>query len=139
MPLSCRDIRTGRDHDGLRLQRLRLAVIALHFDLAGGHDAAGAGEGIDLVLLEQKIDALHVAVDGLVLERQHRLQVELRLADPDAHVGEAVAGFLEQLRKAWSRAFEGMQPTLRQVPPCVARFSTTATFMPSCAARMAQT
>ncbi len=28
---------------------------------------------------------------------------------------------------------------LRQVPPSVARFSTQATFMPSCAARMAQT
>jgi hypothetical protein len=38
-----------------------------------------------------------------------------------------------------SSALEGMQPTLRQVPPSVARFSTQATFMPSCAARMAQT
>ena len=37
------------------------------------------------------------------------------------------------------RALEGMQPTLRQVPPSVARFSTTATFMPSCAARIAAT
>ena len=26
---------------------------------------------------------------------------------------------------AWSSAFEGMQPILRQVPPCVLRFSTT--------------
>ncbi len=32
-----------------------------------------------------------------------------------------------------------MQPTLRQVPPSVGRFSTTATFMPSCAALMAAT
>ena len=38
-----------------------------------------------------------------------------------------------------SSALEGMQPMLRQVPPSVARFSTQATFMPSCAARMAQT
>ncbi len=38
-----------------------------------------------------------------------------------------------------SSALEGMQPMLRQVPPRVARFSTQATFMPSCAARMAQT
>ncbi len=38
-----------------------------------------------------------------------------------------------------SSAFEGMQPMLRQVPPRVARFSTTATFMPSCAARIAHT
>ena len=41
--------------------------------------------------------------------------------------------------EACSSAFDGMQPTLRQVPPWVARFSTTATFMPSCAARIAQT
>ena len=34
---------------------------------------------------------------------------------------------------------DGMQPTFRQVPPSVAFFSTTATFMPSCAARTAQT
>ena len=40
---------------------------------------------------------------------------------------------------ACSSAFEGMQPTLRQVPPCVARFSTTATFMPSWLARIAHT
>jgi hypothetical protein len=32
-----------------------------------------------------------------------------------------------------------MQPTLRQVPPWVARFSTTATFIPSWLARIAQT
>jgi len=38
-----------------------------------------------------------------------------------------------------SSDFDGMQPTLRQVPPSVASFSTTATFMPSCAARTAQT
>ena len=38
-----------------------------------------------------------------------------------------------------SSAFDGMQPTFRQVPPSVARFSTQATFMPSWAARIAQT
>src|SRR5689334_5003741 len=32
-----------------------------------------------------------------------------------------------------------MQPTLRQVPPYVDRFSITATLSPSCAARMAHT
>ena len=41
--------------------------------------------------------------------------------------------------EAWSSAFDGMQPTLRQVPPWVARFSTTAVCRPSCAARIAQT
>src|SRR5262249_37882560 len=41
--------------------------------------------------------------------------------------------------EGWSSALEGMRPTLRQVPPYVARFSTTAVFKPSWAARMAQT
>ena len=39
----------------------------------------------------------------------------------------------------WSSALLGMQPTLRQVPPRVGRFSTSATLRPSCAARNAQT
>ena len=68
-------------------------------------DAAGAVERIDLVLLEQKLDALDVAVDALVLERHHRLEIELGLADADAHLGEAVSGLLEQ--------FGGVQQRLR--------------------------
>ncbi len=38
-----------------------------------------------------------------------------------------------------SSALEGMQPTFRQVPPSVARFSTQAVRSPSWAARMAHT
>ena len=38
-----------------------------------------------------------------------------------------------------SSALDGMQPTLRQVPPSVLRCSTQAVFRPSCAARMAAT
>ena len=40
---------------------------------------------------------------------------------------------------AWSIAFDGMQPTLRQVPPSVSRPSAHAVFRPSCAARIAAT
>ena len=43
---------------------------------------------------------------------------------------------------AWlelSSALEGMQPTLRHVPPSEPRPSTHATFMPSCAALIAAT
>src|SRR6187551_2318892 len=36
-------------------------------------------------------------------------------------------------------AFVGMQPQIRQVPPSAFCFSTTATFLPSCAARIAPT
>ena len=38
-----------------------------------------------------------------------------------------------------SSALVGMQPQIRQVPPSAFCFSTTATFFPSCAARMAAT
>jgi len=38
-----------------------------------------------------------------------------------------------------SSAFVGMQPTSRHVPPSAFCFSTTATFRPSCAARIAAT
>ena len=41
--------------------------------------------------------------------------------------------------EVWSSALEGMQPTLRQVPPRVGVRSTQATFSPSWAARMAAT
>jgi hypothetical protein len=37
----------------------------------------------------------------------------------------------------WRSALLGMQPTFRQVPPSVARLSTSATLRPSCAARNA--
>jgi hypothetical protein len=36
-------------------------------------------------------------------------------------------------------AFDGMHPILRQVPPAVARLSTQAALIPSCAARIAET
>ncbi len=44
-----------------------------------------------------------------------------------------------KISEAWSKALDGMQPTLTQVPPCVGRFSTTAVRRPSSAALMAQT
>ena len=41
------------------------------------------------------------------------------------------------ISEACSSAFDGMQPTFRQVPPSVAPFSTHATLRPSWPARMA--
>ncbi len=43
------------------------------------------------------------------------------------------------ISEACSSALDGMQPMLRQVPPKVAFFSTTAVLSPSCAARIAHT
>ena len=54
---------------------------------------------LDLVLLEQIIDALDVAVDALLLVFEHRREIDARLADLDAHVAELVPGFLVKLRR----------------------------------------
>src|SRR6185312_15424077 len=77
-----------------------------HLDLARRRDAAGADDGIDLVLLEQEFDALDVAVDRLLLEGQHLLQIEFRRGNADAHFRESMSRLVEQ--------FGGMQQRLRR-------------------------
>ena len=49
-------------------------------------------EVVDLVLPQEELDAVDIALHALILERQHGGEIELRL-DLDAHGGEAVAGF----------------------------------------------
>ena len=44
--------------------------------LPGAAMRARAVESIDLVFLQQEVDALHVAVDTLILERHHGLEIE---------------------------------------------------------------
>ena len=68
------DIRAGGDDDILGLERLRLAVVVFHLDLAGRDDARGAVKRLDLVLLEQELDALDVALDVLLLVFEQRRQ-----------------------------------------------------------------
>jgi hypothetical protein len=91
-----RDVRAGRDHDRLRFEDLLVAVLALDHDLAGRADGALAGEGVDLVLLEQEGDAVDVGGDGLVLVLHHAREVELRL-DHDAEMLHPVRGLGEHL------------------------------------------
>ncbi len=73
-----RDIGAGGNDDGFRFQHLRLVIGAFDFDFPGGGDAPGAVKGVDLVLLQQEIDALHVAFDTLILEGHHGLEIEFR-------------------------------------------------------------
>jgi len=60
-------------------------------------DAAGAAERFDLVLLEQKIDALDVTFDVLLLVFEQHRQIDARLGDLDPHFRKAVAGLLIEL------------------------------------------
>ena len=76
---------------------------ALTSTLPGAAMRPGAVHRVDLVLLEQEIDALDVAVDALVLELHQRGEIELRRADADAHLGKAMSGLLEHLRGVQQR------------------------------------
>ena len=86
-------VRAGGDDDALGLQPLLVAVVERHAHPAGAEDGGGAVHGVDLVLLEQVGDAVDVAFDALVLERQHLRQIELR-GRLYPHGGEAVPRLL---------------------------------------------
>ena len=77
--------------------------------LPGADDAADPDMRLDLVLAEQERHALDVAVDTLVLELEHGGKIERGRPDPDAHLGEGVAGLVEQLG--------GVQHRLRRNAP----------------------
>ena len=66
-------------------------------------DPAGADDVVDLVFLEQELDALGQALHDLVLVGQHRRQVELDAADLDPVLAEAVADLLEQMEECEQR------------------------------------
>jgi len=92
------DVRARGDDNVLRLERLHGAVLGRHLHLAGRGDAARAVEGVDLVLLQQELDALGVAIDALLLEGVHPREVERRRRHADAHVGEGMRRLLETMR-----------------------------------------
>ena len=94
-----RHVRASGNDDVLGFERLRLAVVGLHLDLARRRDAACAVKRLDLVLLEQIFDAFDVTLDALLLVLEHRREIDARLADLDAHVAELVAGLLVKLRR----------------------------------------
>ncbi len=101
--LQPRDIGAGGDDDVFGLDRLGLAVMARHLDLAGTKDLALAADDVDLVLLHQELDALDVAVDALLLEIHHRGQVEFRRGNTDAHFRETMSRLLEHLGRMQQR------------------------------------
>ena len=86
-----RDVGAGGDDDRLRLKRVLVSVLALDHDLTRRGDAALALDPIDLVLLEQKGDAVDVGGDGVVLVLHHRHQIELGRGHNDAERAEVVS------------------------------------------------
>src|SRR3974377_2172890 len=87
-------------------------------DPAGRGDARGAMKRVDLVLLQQEVDALHVTIDALVLERHHGLKIELRRTDADTHLGKRMPRLLEQFggmqqRFGWDAADVQARPAER--------------------------
>ena len=66
------DIGAGGDDNVFGFERLSLAIGAGHFDFTRAGYLALARDDIDLVFLHQELDALHIAVDALLLEVHHR-------------------------------------------------------------------
>ena len=80
-----------------------LPSYALHLDLAGRDNAGSAAKRLDLVLLEQKRDAVDVGLDILILVFEQGRELDGGFADLDAHLRKARAGFLVQFRGVQQR------------------------------------
>src|SRR5690606_16633205 len=87
-----RYIRPRGDDDVLCFKRT-----AHYRHLARCHDTAFALHPFDLVLLEEELDTLGVAVNRFILEGEELLQIELRLRDINAHARKACSRFVEKL------------------------------------------
>src|SRR6185436_10587181 len=91
-------VRASGDDDALGLQPLLVAVAERHADPAWAENRRAAVNGIDLVLLEQVSDAVDVAFDALILERQHPREIELR-SGRNTHGRKAVTRLLVGVRR----------------------------------------
>jgi len=109
-----------------------------YLDLGRGDEFCLAGDDGDLAGLGEEREAAGVPGDDLVLALEQRGQVDLDRTELDAVGGRMRLGEGEVLGRM-EEGLARMQPTLRQVPPSVARLSMRATFRPSCAARNAHT
>ena len=64
---------------------------------------AGADEGVDLVLLEQEGDAVHIGGDGVVLMLHHRGKIEARRVDDDPERRETMRRLAKHMRGVQQR------------------------------------
>src|ERR1044071_2004349 len=93
------DDRARRDDDVLRVDVLRLAVLARDRDLARQRQLARALEDGDGVLLHQELDALRVLRHDLRLALLHVLEGEPHLGDLHAEVLEVFVRLLVVVRR----------------------------------------
>ena len=114
--------RAGGDDDILRAHG---AVADL--DRVGALEARVALQPLDLVLLEQEFDAAGQALHGfLALRRAWCRGRARRRSVLMPHLASVPSCASSNSSEAWSNALDGMQPTLRQVPPSVSRLSAQA-------------
>ena len=97
------DVGAGGDDDVLRLQCLLLAVLRCDFHLPRRRDAAGADKRLDLLLLEQKRDAVDVRRNGIVLVLHHCRQVKLWRTGHHAERREIMPGLIKNIGRIEQR------------------------------------
>ena len=123
-----RHVGAGGDDDVLGLQRLRLAVGAFHLDLAGRRRCGRCRAPQSILFFLSRNST------PLTLPSTPSSLNFISAADRASACRRRCPSWRSECpassnsSEACSSAFDGMQPTLRQVPPKVARFSTTATF-----------
>ena len=86
-------LRARRDDRLLEAHEL-LAILALDLDLVRRDEPASAGDHVDLALLGHAGETTGQLLDDLVLVRAQLVEVDLRLAETDAHVF-GVGGLLD--------------------------------------------
>ena len=96
---------------------------------------AGAAHDPHLALLGQRREATGEPLDGRAGRGAQLVEIDLGLAEVDADLAGSRAS--ASTLATCSRAFDGMQPTLRQTPPSRECRSTRVTPRPRSAARKA--
>jgi len=115
------DIGACRDDDIFRFEPLGRTILRLYLDAPGALIVPCPIKASILFFLKRKPTPLTLAatVSSLCFIIAERSSSGLPVITPKpARSCRASANFSD----AWSSAFEGMQPMLRQVPPCVLRF-----------------
>jgi hypothetical protein len=96
--ISTRTKRTRGGSDYLRLDFGLTAIIELDGNAMLVDEAAGALDVVDLVLLEEVLDALGKPGNRIVFRLEHDGEVELEAFDVDAALGKVVLRLVELVR-----------------------------------------